>query len=426
MPAEAPPAPAAAPKIEAAPSAPALKSAPKVEINALDIGGGKETPPPKKGSARERMVNDLRSKADPNYKAPEEMSKLPEKKDGEDGKAAPAPEAKEGEEAPSAPKAGEDPKKAKANPWKLMEEHKAARAAAEAKLLEVEKRAIPEATWKEKEAALEASTKRLNELEEEIRFVSFKKSKEYAAMQTDYHGAWNSAMESLGEITVQSEEGGEVPMTPEDLLELVNMSDVKAKRAAIAKYGELEGLVMQHRDKIRTLANQQAAAEAKARNEGSAREKEMTARQQKEYGEVSGVIKETWSKANEEVTADPKYGTFFTPRDGDEQGNQRLAKGYEMADRAFSENPLAPGLTPEQRQSIVKRHAAVRNRSAAFGRLVYDLSQKDLKISEMQKIIDEYKGSEPDRDGSKKINVIKGGSAKNNMMDALRKLAVNR
>jgi hypothetical protein len=157
---------------------------------------------------------------------------------------------------------------------------------------------------------------------------------------------------------------------------------------------------MAHRKEIRKLFDDQANALKEARESGATREKEQTEKQQREYGEVSTKIRDTWSKANEEVTVDPKYGTYFTPVEGDEQGNQRLAKGFELADRAFSENPLAPGLSAEQRESIVRRHAAVRNRAAAFGRLVYQNGQSKQRIAELEKQLAEYKGTEPTRTGS--------------------------
>jgi hypothetical protein len=423
------PAAAAAPAPKAAPP---LANAPKVELKPADLGVPKDTAPAKPGSAKSKMFEELRKKADPNYKPaePAEKPNLPDKKEGDEDEdpAAPAPDAKEGEAAAAAAAA----KPAKVSPWKLVEEHKAARAAAEAKLIESEKRAIPEAKWKEKEAALEASTKRLNELEEEIRFVNYSKSKEFnEKYQQPYQAAWNRAMGELGELLVQETNGDGEPMgearavTPNDILELVNMPLGRAFEAARAKFGDLAPEVMAHRKEIRKLADEQGMALETARKSGGEREKAMTEQQQKQYAEVSGSIKETWSKANEEVKADEKYGVYLKPRDGDEQGNQRLAKGYEMADRAFSENPLAPGLTTEQRQSIVKRHAAVRNRAAAFGRLVYDLGLSRTEVADLKKQLAEYQGSEPNRDGSKKNPQPVQRSAKEGMFDALRKLAKN-
>jgi hypothetical protein len=400
--------------------------------------GAPATPaaPAKPGSTKESIFKDLekRVKPDSQTSAKADQPSKPAKEPDEQGKAAkPAAPVEVSEE--EEPPAGDspvgdkavpatDPKKGKVSPWKLVEEYKAKLAAAEAKVLETEKRAIPEDKWKATTETLTAKEKRLAELEEEIKFVNYQKSEPYKKMQAEYEGAWSRAVSSLSEIQVETDGGNSRPMNAEDILELVNATDVKAKKLAIEKYGDMEGLVMQHRDKIRQLFEHQASEEQKARSEGSEREKAHTEKQQREFGELAGVVKETWSKANSDITADPKYGKFFTPVDGDEQGNQRLAKGFELADRAFSENPTAPGLTKEQRQEIVKRHAAVRNRAAAFGKLVYMNQQKDAQIAELKKLVDEYKGSEPDTSGSKP----NGGNGEkrttmSTVMDDLRKRA---
>ena len=442
---EAPPAPAAAPTIVAdrAP-APALANAPKVELRPTDFGEIKGQPLAKPGSAKSKMFDDLRKKADPNYKAPEAKpdDKIPDaKKPDEKTNSAPAPDAEgeQGEDAAGDDKAkpapaadGKDDKKPKVKPWDLLKAEKARAAELEGRLAETEKRAIPEAKWKEREAEMETKQKRLDELEEEIRYVNYSKSKEFQEKyQQPYRAAWDRAMGELGELQIQetNAEGDAVgearAVTPNDILELVNMPLGKAFEAARAKFGDLAPEVMAHRKEIRKLADEQGMALETARKSTGEREKEMTAKQQKEQSEITDHVKSTWSKTNEEVTADPKYGKFFTPVDGDQEGNQRLAKGYEMADRAFAENPFAPGLTGEQRAAIVKRHAAVRNRSAAFGRLVLENGKKEARIAELQKLVDEYKGSEPARDGSKKPNQPVKRSAKDGLFDELRKLAKN-
>ena len=384
---------------------PALAAASKTEIHigAVPASAEKQAPP-KKGSAKEAMfktMSDRFSKeegAAPAAKATEKVVEKPEAAKSLEN----ADEGGEKAASAEAPKTVTDPKKDKVSPWKLVEEHKAARAAAEAKILELEKRAIPEAKWKETQDTLTAREKRLSELEEEIRYVNYSKSEEFKnKYQQPYEKAWSRAMGELGELTIETADGNARPLNANDILELVNAPLGKAHELAVEKFGDLAGEVMAHRKEIRNLFDQQASALDEARKSGANREKELTEKNQREFGEVSGVIKETWSKANDEAKADEKYGRFFTPVDGDEQGNQRLAKGYELADRAFSENPLAPGLTAEQRQAIVKRHAAVRNRAAAFGRQVYMIQQRDTEIADLKKQLAEYKGSEPGAGGSK-------------------------
>lgn len=439
---EAPVAPAPAAPSVAAPvkSAPALPNAPKVELRPTDFGQIKGEAIAKPGSAKSKMFDALRKKADPTYQEeakPDDKIPDAKKPDDEDDAAAPADDkGDEGEEAVDPAKAKEpaaidkDGKKPKVKPWDLLKQEKAARAELEVRLAEVEKRAIPEAKWKEKETALETATKRLAELEDEIRYVNYSKSKEFSEKyQQPYQAAWNRAMGELGElqITETNQDGDAVgeprAVTPNDILELVNMPLGKAMEAAKSRFGDLAQEVMAHRKEIRKLADEQGTALENARKAGGEREAHMTATQKAQQAELNEHIVTNYKKFNEETIADPKYGKFFTPRDGDMEGNQRLAKGYEMADRAFAENPTTPGLNAEQRAAIVKRHAAVRNRSAAFGRLVFENGQKEARIAELQKLVDEYKGSEPNRDGSKKDPNPVRRSAKEGMFDELRKLA---
>ena len=182
-------------------------------------------------------------------------------------------------------------------------------------------------------------------------------------------------------------------------VELVNLPLPEARKAAVEKFGDFADDVMAHRKEIRRLFDEQSAALEEAKTSGAKREAEKREQQTRQWGEMTTEIKTTWAKANEEAAADEKYGSYFKPVDGDEQGNQRLAKGFELADRAFSENPLAPGLDAEKRKAIVQRHAAVRNRCAAFGRLVYQNQQKADEIAALKKELAEYKDTEPPADG---------------------------
>ncbi len=407
---EAPPAPSAPAPTPAAASSPAKPQQREIKVSEM---GAPATPaaPVKAGSIKEGIFRDLEKRVKPDSQSPAAPAAPAPKEPDEKGKATKPAEGVEipEEEEPAAgdSKDGDkavppaDPKKAKVSPWKLVEEYKAKLAAAEAKVLETEKRAIPEDKWKSTQETLTAKEKRLAELEEEIRYVNYSKSEEFKTKyQAPYEGAWKQAMGELSEIQIEMEGGNSRPMNANDLLQLVNLPLAEAKAMANEVFGDLSPEVMAHRKSIKDLFEKQNLALEEARKSGGDREKAMTEKQQREFGEMSTSIKDTWSKANEEVMADTKYGAFFKPADGDEQGNQRLAKGFELADRAFSENPMAPGLTPEQRQAIVRRHAAVRNRAAAFGKLVHMNTQKDARIAELQKLVDEYKGSEPGMQGS--------------------------
>ncbi len=412
---EAPPAPASIPAAAPAPpvaptgqsKAPALPNAPKIEIAVSKMSPPAEpAAPPKKGSAKEGLFKSLREKAQQEpgtFRDPPAAPAAPEAD----------PELEAGDEPEPTADPAKDPAtepKKKVSPWKLVEEYKQKLAQAEADKLEIEKRAIPDAKWKEKEAEVEATKTRLQELEEEIKFVNYSKSEEFKTKhQVPYEEAWSRAMSELSELTV-IENNEERPLSANDILELVNLPLQKAHMVAREKFGDLAGDVLAHRKEIRNLFDQQNKALTDARKISVDREKTMAEASKKMFGEMADHVRQTWSKANEEILADPKVGKFFTTIEGDAEINQRLAKGFEMADRAFSENPMN-AKTPEERAAIVKRHAAVRNRAAAFGRLVYENEKAAAKIAALEKTLSEYKQGEPETKGSTpeaKKNGVKG------------------
>lgn len=294
-----------------------------------------------------------------------------------------------------------DGKKAKVNPWKLMEEHKTRAANLEKEVVEL-KKLVPNAEARKQEMAeVEQLRARAKELEDEIRYVNYAKSPEFKEKyEKPYQQAWSKAMTELREITIEDPNtGASRQITPNDILELVNLPLGKARELAQTTFGDFADDVMAHRKEIKNLFEAQAGALESARNQGEERQKKMLEQYQASMETLNKQIGETWTKANESFTKDEKYGKYFTPVEGDQEGNQRLAKGYELADRAFKENPLDPKLTPEQRESIVKRHAAVRNRAAAFGRLVAMNEKSRARIAELEAELAKFNGSTPSTAG---------------------------
>jgi len=371
------------------------------EFKASDIKPPSEpAAPPKPGSARDGMIERLKASAkpdptQPNPPASTKPADKPTVSEVED------PDEPTTDKPPTEPET--DPaKKGKVSPWKLVEEYKAKAAALEAEKLELSKRALPKEEWEKTQSTIEAERKRNAELESEIVFVNYSKSKEFQEKYVaPYDEAWKKAMVDLGELKVEAG-GEERPIQPADILELVNLPLPEARAKAEEVYGVFANDVMEHRKEIKNLFDKQQAALTEAKTKGVERTKQMAELTKRQQEEMSLELRTNWTMANEEALTHPKYGSFFKPSEGDEQGNQRLAKGFELADRAFSENPAAPGLTPEQRKSIVQRHAAVRNRAAAFGKLVYLNEQKDATIADLQKRLEEYQSSEPGAGGGRK------------------------
>lgn len=316
--------------------------------------------------------------------------------------------------------------KKKTNPWKLVDEHKAARLKAETELAELRKAQIDPVKSKEQEERFKTIEQRNKELEDEIRYVNYQKSSEFKEKyQKPYEQAWSKWMSELGELMVtDSASGAERPIKADDILELVNLPLQKARQRATDVYGAFADDVMSARKEIRSLfdAQQTALEEARKTGEGWHARIQQEAKQRQQA--MSKELSDNWRKFNEAAVADERYGKFFKPVEGDEDGNKRLSKGFEMADKAFAVNPFDPRLTPEQRAEIVQLHSAVRNRAAAFGRLSVQNQRLEAKVKELSAELDKYKAVEPPAAGGQEQKKESGhSSAHDEVFSALRKFA---
>src|SRR6185369_8377209 len=181
--------------------------------------------------------------------------------------------------------------------------------------------------------------------------------------------AWKVATRNLRGITKVDDNGRAAVLSTEDLandlLELVNMPTLKAQDVAEELYGDAANVVMIERDKIKTAF-------------------------------------------------DNRMKEFFQPIEGDEEANTILEAGYKMVDEAFSKSPMDPSLTEKERATLVKKHAAVRHRSAGFGRVRYLLAKERAATSELRAKLAEYEGTVPGRQASRPA-VQQGGTGGSRM-----------
>lgn len=384
---------------------------------------------PKPASATERMFDELRKRAKPTEgeatpTTPPAQPTPPEAPEGEPGEVEP------GEASLETPATTEKPitpeQRKKESPWKLLDQMKQRAIRAEQEILETRKLVVDEATRKTEMEKLSTFEKRNKELEDHIRYVDYSKSQEFKEKhQAPYEKSWSRAMSELKELTIEDPStGASRAVGPQDLLELVNLPLGKAREKANATFGDFADDVMAHRKEIRGLFDSQAQALEEARTQGSEREKESAQQSERQRTEVTKQIGEQWAKFNEEAAKDEKVGRYFSASEGDEDGNTSLNRGFDFVDKALSQNPMDPKLTPEQRSDIVKMHAAVRNRAAAFGRMRSRLEASQAKIAELQKELSQYAGTEPPTGGTSLITAP-GGSPKasDSVFGALRKMA---
>ena len=391
---------------------------------------------PRPGSAREKLSQSLYKKAADT--APVREPATPPAPDSTPSPEPPDPNAvptQEPEETPSTPpvppetptpEAGE---KKKANPWKLMEQWKTRAQELEKQIADKGTTPLAEQEKKQFSTQLEQLQQRNKVLEDEMRFVNYEASGEFKEQfDKPYQKAWQNFVQELGELTVQDPETqAQRQVTTQDMMALCNLPLAEARKMANQLYGDFADDMMAHRKEIKGLFQNRAEALAQAKANGSERVKQAQEMFQKRTQEVKDFISSTWNKVNGEAVKHEVYGKFFQPIEGDQDGNQRLAKGFALVDRAFNENPEDPRHSPEERSAIVKRHAIVRNRAAATGRLIAWLNQRDAKIADLEKKLSAYQGSTPTTGGSPAAS---GGapngahtSATSSVMGALRKLA---
>lgn len=393
---------------------------------------GTATPPepPKPGSAREEMFKKLRAKAQGADPAPPETKR----EDQPPAQQPPAAkhetdenltdEAVQQREEAEAVKSGD---RKRMGPWKLVQQYKQQLKQRETEIGELRKSGANPVDTKQFEERVTKAEARAKELEDHIRYVDYTKSSEFTEKyEKPYESAWKRAMSELGELEVSDPSSGERrPATTDDLVELVSLPVQQAKERAREIFGDFCEEAMAHRKDIKQLfdAKNEALKNAKQSSEEYFKKKQEDA--QRQTSETTKFIAENWKKLNDEAPKDPKHGVFFAPKEGDEEGNKRLQKGYELADRAFSLNSMDPRLTPQQRIEAIRVHSAIRNRAAAYGRMVYWLEQERAAHQATKAELEKYRSANP---GAGEGARAPGGdpaatSAKESVFGALRKLA---
>jgi hypothetical protein len=283
-----------------------------------------------------------------------------------------------------------DAKGKRIKPWELLDKFKARALAAETELAKVKQNGheIPkEAT--DKITALET---RNQELENEIRFTNYEKSKEYQEQYNKpYIEAWERAVGELNELTVTDANGHVRQAGAKDLLILAKMPLGEAREYAEAKFGKAADDVMAHRRTVRELANKQHKALEDARTNGGEREKQQNLERETRDRANGEKIAKEWHAINAE--AQDKY-EFLKPVEGQQERNDKLEKAIKFVDDSFNLN-LSQAKTEQERQDILRRHSALRNRAIGFSVLKHENKSLKTEIEELKKSLAEYQTSEP-------------------------------
>jgi hypothetical protein len=278
------------------------------------------------------------------------------------------------------------------NPWKLVEKFKTENRMLKRERDELRANRENGELPKQHQERVSAIEKRNQELEEEIRFVNYKKSKDYVEnYQKPYEEAWANALSEIRELSIANEDGSSRVATAQDMLALAQMPLGQARATAKQWFGDAADDIMSHRRTIRELSDKQDKALETARKTGSEREAKMVEEQRaraKARAEETGKI---WNDVNSQFVE--KYD-FLRPVEGETERNQLLEKATKFIDDTFSLN-VNQARTEEERAQIVKQHAALRSRAIGFSVLKHENKALKAKVEELSKALSEFQGSEP-------------------------------
>ena len=419
--------PATARAASPAPAAPARSATPPAPAAERPGAEPAATPPAKTTDtpAKARLHDALQTSAD---KA-QESANAP--RPGADTPSAPPEPAAEAAPVPTT-------KPGKLNPWKERDEWRNKAVVAEAEVQRLKSSVLPE---NDRTSLTERVTKaeaRAAELENAIRFKDYEQSSEFIEkFHQPYIKSFQQAMSELGELKVTDPGTGQQRLvTGEDFARLANMGLRDAQAAATEMFGEFAAIAMEHRSQIRRVAAEREQAIADAKQNGALREQQTKEQRQRLNNELAGFTKTTFQKVNGAILADKEVGEFFTPRvpaeglqptPDEKEWNDRLAKGFDQVDRGWAQNPMNPNLSPEQRANIITTHAAIRNRSAAFGPMRWQIGQLRSKVKTLETELSKYRESTPIAGGSAPASI--GGkpvSAHEGLYRALEESAMKR
>jgi hypothetical protein len=441
---ETPPEPAA-PAVAPKPSV--AEQAAKVTINVSSLPKDPvPSKPPKAGSAKAKMFDDMQKKfggesvpsaAKPtvpsraekaSVASPAAEAETPGTTEG--GESTPPPSTEATQTQPEAtvtpsPAPAEGEKGKKVSPWKLVDQFKERASSAEAKIIELEKQVGSEEQRKAASTKLQELESQVKTMSEDLRYYEAEKyDPDVKKAKEDYNRAFNRAMKELKSVVIIDPTTQQPrAITVNDLAELAFMDLGQATQVAKDAFGDLAPYVMDHRNEIRRLWDTQEEVKETLKKTGSVREQQRMEAAQKYTKALSDFVTQTYEKANAEAAADPKHGHYFKPREGDADWNTRLEKGFKLVDEAFTANAHDPKLTSEQRAEVIRKHAAVRNRAAAFGPLRHKVEKLEEQLKEALSELEEFKSTTPTPGGRVAVPVVEKKKGMAGLRDELQKIA---
>lgn len=239
--------------------------------------------------------------------------------------------------------------------------------------------------------------KRLQELEEELRYTAYERSAEYKEKyEQPFISAWQVGQDrasrlkiaeqrnEMEEVTQQARQG-----TPEDFNNLMSIQDDdEAANYATKMFGAKAAVLLYHREKVQEANSAKHKALEEFRTTGTAREKER----QTMVENHTKAVRTMYHKSKD--AGIEKYPQFFKPDEGDPKTKSLIEKGMRLADRALGA-PDIEGEKPMTGEERIKLQAAMRNCFGGFSNVAYQLQKERKTRVELEKKLADYEASEP-------------------------------
>lgn len=264
----------------------------------------------------------------------------------------------------------------------------------------------------------QAHQKRIQELEEELKYTSYERTQEYQEKyQQPFEDAYNAGRELVASLkAIADEEGNTRPGTADDFDRIMMVSDENdAADMATALFGTRAMLVMAARMEVKRLNSAKFKAVENYRKSGSEREKKRTeqaAAEAKTAGERAQQRVATFRKLNEAILAE--RAEHMTPAENDE-AEAKLVKSEEaLASLAFGvitqeqmddlppkvKEKIVNGRLPEE--EVVKLHSAMWTKASRYGLQERRVKALKARVSELETELAEYRESEPGVGGGRR------------------------
>lgn len=247
---------------------------------------------------------------------------------------------------------------------------------------------------------LTAMKQQVDDYEQRVRMLDYERSTEYAdKFEKPYNNAWVRATKEIAELEVYYETGekdeNQQPKistrvaTKGDFQYVMQLPLGKASQAATKLFRDNAAIVMGHYNRIRDLRQNAIDAIEEYKTKGKEHEETKKAKLQTE----TATHNQLWKTTNERMGADEKRKEFWGKSEDPEE-QKELERGFSFADQLFGES--YEKLPMEDK---ILLHAAIRHRVAGFHKLAYRNKSLRSQIADLNKTIEELRGSGPGRPG---------------------------